>query len=102
MTASRANHLPAALAYGKAGLCIFPILEGTKDQPPSSSGAERRRLERGAKVRGPMPQARHQWRSELRAAARSRRQEEYGVDSNRPYSRAAPRASNDVQFQTKE
>jgi hypothetical protein len=33
MTASRANHLPAALAYGKAGLCIFPILEGTKDQP---------------------------------------------------------------------
>jgi hypothetical protein len=33
MTASRANHLPAALAYDKAGLCIFPILEGTKDQP---------------------------------------------------------------------
>ncbi len=33
MTASRANHLPAALAYGKAGLFIFPILEGTKDQP---------------------------------------------------------------------
>src|ERR1039458_6142381 len=33
MTASRANHLPAALAYGNAGLCIFPILEGTKDQP---------------------------------------------------------------------
>ena len=27
------NHLPAALAHGKAGLFIFPILEGTKDQP---------------------------------------------------------------------
>jgi hypothetical protein len=39
-------------------------------------GAERRRLERGAKVRGPMPQARHQCRSERRAAARSRRAEE--------------------------
>jgi hypothetical protein len=33
MTASRANHLPVALAYGKAGFFIFPILEGTKDQP---------------------------------------------------------------------
>jgi hypothetical protein len=27
------NHLPAALAYGHAGLFVFPILEGTKDQP---------------------------------------------------------------------
>ena len=27
------NHLPAALAHDKAGLFIFPILEGTKDQP---------------------------------------------------------------------
>lgn len=44
-------------------------------------GAERRRLERGAKVGGPMPQARHQCRSERRAAARSRRAEECGGDN---------------------
>src|ERR1035437_2680659 len=41
-------------------------------------GAERRRLERGAKVRGSLPQARHQCRSERRARARQRRQEESG------------------------
>ena len=41
-------------------------------------GAERRRRARGAKVRGPLPQARHQCRSERRAAARTRRQEECG------------------------
>ena len=27
------KHLAAALVYGKAGLFVFPILEGTKDQP---------------------------------------------------------------------
>src|SRR5665213_742838 len=27
------NHLPAALSYARQGLKIFPILEGTKDQP---------------------------------------------------------------------
>lgn len=30
---SSPNHLSAALAYGKAGLFVFPILDGTKDQP---------------------------------------------------------------------
>jgi hypothetical protein len=42
-------------------------------------GAERRRRERGAKVRGPLPQGRHQCRSERRAEARQRRQEESGA-----------------------
>ena len=30
---SKPVNLTAALAYGKAGLFVFPILEGTKDQP---------------------------------------------------------------------
>jgi hypothetical protein len=42
----------------------------------AAEGAERRRRFRGAAVRGAMLQARHQCRSERRAAARSRRQED--------------------------
>ena len=33
MSAPVNKHLQSALAYGKAGLFVFPILEGTKDQP---------------------------------------------------------------------
>jgi hypothetical protein len=42
-------------------------------------GAERKRRERGAPVKGPRPQSRHPLRSARRAAARSRRAEGSGA-----------------------
>jgi hypothetical protein len=50
----------------------------------SRVGAEQRRRREGKKVRGPRLAARHRCRSERRAAARSRRAEEYGADTPAP------------------
>jgi hypothetical protein len=74
----------AAERYSVCGGCVACAREG----------AERRRRLRGAAVRGAMPQARHECRSERRAAARSRRQEECGAGIGWTYRKSAQRASD--------
>jgi hypothetical protein len=86
----RAAHLSAAAARATAGAryigraCKHPghgaerYVSGGGCVECARLRAERRRRERGAKVRRPLPQARHQLRSNRRADARRRRAVECG------------------------